>query len=135
VGVFSSNLTNEFQFHSKMDRGRDCHLPGTVKGRGTASGKCVAAHLGGQLEFPRVLQHFLISRATAGNSPKGYLQVFSHVYLSCWHKLTLSQPWAKGKPHWGNVEPEPKNPAGVSAKWLLVQGYRSCNPRWAGRRL
>lgn len=136
MGVFSSNLADEFQFHSKTHRGRDCHLPGMAKGRGRVSGKCVAALLlGGQLEFPQLSRCSSISRAAAVSTPKGYLQVFSHVFLLCRHKLTLSQPWAKGKLCRSNAWPELKNPAEVSARWLLVQGHRPCNPRSTGRRL
>lgn len=77
MGVFSSNLANEFQLHSKNNMDRDCRLPGVAKGRGKVSGKCVADLLGGQLEFPQVPQCSSVSQAAAVNTPKEYLQVLS----------------------------------------------------------
>lgn len=72
VCVFSCSLANTFQIHSKSTRGRDCHLAGMAKGRAGVHGRRDAALLGGQLEFPHVPQYSLISRAAAGNTPKGY---------------------------------------------------------------
>lgn len=88
---FSCSLANTFQLHSKSTRGRDCHLPGMAKGRGGVRGRCDAAFLGGQLESPHVLQCSSISRAAAGNTPKGYLQIFSHDFLACWYHFASAQ--------------------------------------------